>query len=105
MSFKPAPLLVEEPAESDELLFAYIRARDEVEARKKLSELIAHNDHIIRGTIAGKLGVHCRASRQSYANDEYDDVYADTLLRLIDRLHSLRGVREELPIRNFSGYL
>jgi len=105
MSLKSAPLLVEEPAESDELLFAYIRARDEVEARKKLSELISHNDHIIRGTISGKLGVHCPASRQSHENDDYDDVYADTLLRLIDRLHSLRGGREELPIRNFSSYL
>src|SRR5215467_481895 len=105
MSLKPAPLLVEEPAESDDLLFAYMRARDEVEARKKLSELIAQNDHIIRGTIAGKLGVHCHASRQSHASDDYDDVYADTLLRLIHRLHSLREVREELPIRNFSSYL
>src|SRR5215471_11222959 len=105
MSLKSAPLLVEEPAESDELLFAYIRARDEVEARKKLSELISNNDHIIRGTISGKLGVHCPASRQSHENDDYDDVYADTLLRLIDRLHSLRGGREELPIRNFSSYL
>src|SRR5215471_21642545 len=105
MSLKSAPLLVEEPAESDELLFAYIRARDEVEARKKLSELISHNDHIIRGTISGKLGVHCPASRQSHENDDYDDVYADTLLRVIDRLHSLRGGREELPIRNFSSYL
>jgi len=105
MSLKPAPLLVEEPAESDELLFAYMRARDEVDARKKLSELIAQNDHIIRGTIATKLGVHCRPSRQSYANEDYDDVYADTLLRLIDRLHSLREVCEELPIRNFTSYL
>src|SRR5262249_29999949 len=105
MSLKSVPLPVEEPVENEDPLLEYVKARDDFEARQLLSQLLAQHDHVIKETISGKLGVHDRTATRNDTKEDFDDVYADTLLRLIDRLHSLRKSREELPIRNFASYL
>jgi len=104
MSLKSVPRPVE-PLENEDLLLEYVSARDDLEARQLLSQLLAQHDHVIKETISGKLGVHDRTTTRNDTKEDFDDVYADTLLRLIDRLHSLRKSREELPIRNFASYL
>jgi DNA-directed RNA polymerase specialized sigma24 family protein len=105
MSLKSVPQKVAAFFENDYLLSAYVKAPDDVEAGRQLSVLIAQHDHIIKRTITTKLGVHPGSTARGSAAEDYDEVYSDTLLRLIDRLHSLRSAPDELSIRDFSSYL
>src|SRR5260370_39944911 len=102
MNLESVPLVVDQPVESDELLLQYIKAKDDIEARQRLSELIVENDRIIRGVITAKLGLHPGQSGHGRAAEDYDDIYADALLRVIARLHSLRNGSEQLPIRRLA---
>jgi hypothetical protein len=105
MSLNPAPQKVAESTESDHLLLSYVRAPDDVEAGRQLSLLIAFHDNIIKRTIRGKLGLHPSKTERAGSAEDYDEVYSDTLLRLIDRLHSLRKAPNQLFIRDLSSYL
>src|SRR5262249_51060663 len=105
MSLKPARRPADKAGENDELLLLYLEARDDIEAGRRLSDLIGENDWMIKAVITAKLGLHPGQTGQGRAVEDYDDIYADALLRVIGRLNALRNGDQELPIRSLSSYL
>jgi DNA-directed RNA polymerase specialized sigma24 family protein len=89
----------------DPLLRAFFDARDEAGAEGALNLLVErHALPLARAIVARKLASYqgSRAGR-SDAQD-WDDVVADAMMTLVERLQSTKSAADAAPIENFLGY-
>jgi RNA polymerase sigma factor (sigma-70 family) len=88
------------------LLPLFLRATEESERERFLSELLlTHAAPLIRRTLRQRLGLYVNRAGANQANPEAEDLYQDTITRLIQRLNELKADPDRDEIRNFRQYV
>ncbi|HEX8069518.1 MAG TPA: hypothetical protein VF546_06180 [Pyrinomonadaceae bacterium] len=92
-----------ETGQSDPLLLPFVRAADDAESERLLAALVTeHADPIVTRIVGHKLGQRRADAR---ARAEAEDVRAEVLLQLVQRLHNFRADHAARPIRDFGAYV
>jgi hypothetical protein len=89
----------------DPLLRRYVEAVDDTEAGRELDVLIEqHALPLAKAIVGRKLRAYRedRPGRSAFADQE--DVVADAMATLVQRLHAARGSPDEAPVENFINY-
>jgi RNA polymerase sigma factor (sigma-70 family) len=90
----------------DSLLLPYLQASDEPESQRLLTRLVCeHAEPLIRTIIEYKLRSHLKQIDRNSRNQDVEDVYSETLVRLLVLLRSLKESPGERPISNFRSYV
>src|SRR5260221_14739129 len=89
----------------DPLLRGFIDATSETEAERELNLLIeGHALPLAKAIVARKLRAYSRGKQEGSPIDDRDDVIADAMLILVERLQASRSDADLAPIENFSNY-
>jgi RNA polymerase sigma factor (sigma-70 family) len=90
----------------DQLLRPYLEATDESERQERLDELILlHAAPVIRKVLRFKLGFHLSNEGTNRDNHEAEDLYHETLSKIVQRLNDLRSSSRQAGIKNFRHYV
>ena len=89
----------------DNLLLPYLSSQDQFQTQQSLAELLAlYAVPIVRRTLRDRLGFYVNAQGISDYNQDAEDLYQETLTRIVQRLAELRaGAAPE--IENFRQYV
>ncbi|HSE20053.1 MAG TPA: sigma-70 family RNA polymerase sigma factor [Pyrinomonadaceae bacterium] len=89
----------------DNLLLPYLRSQDQSQTQQTLEELLTlYAVPIIRRTLRDRLGFYVSAQGVSEFNQDAEDLYQETMTRIVQRLAELRaGAAPE--IENFRQYV
>jgi RNA polymerase sigma factor (sigma-70 family) len=89
----------------DNLLLPYLRSQDQSQTQQTLEELLTiYAAPIIRRTLRDRLGFYVSVQGVSEFNQEAEDLYQETMTRIVQRLAELRaGAAPE--IENFRQYV
>lgn len=89
----------------DPLLHRFIHAATETESERELNVLIEeHALPLARTIVARKLRTYGGDRSGGWPLDDGDDVVADAMLTLVERLQASRTNPDRPPIENFAGY-
>lgn len=90
----------------DLLLLPFVRAADEAEAERLLSELITgHATPLVNKIINYKMRDAGRANSRNETWSEPEDIQSDVMLQLVQRLRNFRVDYAERPISDFNSYV
>lgn len=90
----------------DQLLLPYIEATNESERQERLDELILiHAAPVIRKVLRFKLGFHLSHQGTNRDNHEAEDLYHETLSKIVQTLNDLRSSSRPTEIKNFTHYV
>src|SRR5436190_17231471 len=90
----------------DPVLLPYPQATDESEMQRCLDELLLfHGAPIVRKILRSRLGFHVSQHGTNRNNQEAEDVYQETLTKIVQLLHDLRASSRPTEIENFRRYV
>jgi RNA polymerase sigma factor (sigma-70 family) len=90
----------------DQLLLLYLQATDESERQQCLDELLLlHAAPVVRKILRSRLGFHVSQHGTNRNNQEAEDVYQETLTKIVQMLHDLRASSRPTEIENFRRYV
>src|SRR5436853_101639 len=90
----------------DQLLQPYLQARDESEGQQCFDELVLlHAAPVVRKILRSRLGFHVSQHGTNRDNREAEDLYQETLTKIVQILHDLRTSSRPTEIENFRRYV
>lgn len=90
----------------DQLLLSYLNSTEASECERSLSELILlHASPLVRQTLRHRLGFFVSQSGANPNNPEAEDLYHDTLAKIIERLNEAKANPHASVIRDFRQYV
>lgn len=90
----------------DKLLLPYLQATDQSERQRCLDELVLlHAAPIVRKILRVRLGFHVSQHGTNRNNQEAEDVYQETLTKIVQILHDLRTSSRRTEIEDFRRYV
>lgn len=95
-----------ETKQVDALLLPFVRAAEQAESERLLSELItAHAAPIVTKIVNYKMRGAGHTASRAEALTEAEDVQSEVMLQLVQRLQNFRADYVERPISNFDSYV
>jgi len=90
----------------DQLLLPYLQATDDSDRHERLDELLLlHAAPVVRKILRSKLGFHVSQHGTNRDNHEAEDLYQETLTKIVQTLHDLRTSSRPTEIENFRHYV
>lgn len=90
----------------DELLAPYVRTTDEIDAEKRLDDLVLlYAAPVVRRILRFKLGLHISDQGTNRDNPEAEDVYQDSITKIVQTLRDLKVSARLSEIENFKHYV
>jgi len=90
----------------DQVLVPYLQATDESEKQRCFDELLLlHAAPVVRKTLRSRLGFHVSQHGTNRNNQEAEDVYQETLAKIVQMLHDLYTSSRPTEIENFRRYV
>src|SRR5438067_5765432 len=90
----------------DQLLLPYLQAVDESERQERLDDLILiHAVPIVRRILRFRLGFHVSQRGTNRDNHEAEDLYQETLTKIVQTLHDLQTSSRSTEIEDLRRYV
>src|SRR5438034_11699351 len=90
----------------DQLLRPYLQAIEESERQERLDELVLlHAALVVRKILRSRLGFHVSQHGTNRDNHEAEDLYHETLTKIVQTLHDLGTSSRPTEIDNFRHYV
>lgn len=90
----------------DNLLLPYLSANNEPERQQLLDELLTvHAAPIVRQSLRRRLGFYVSSQGINESNQDAEDLYQETMTRIVQILHELRASSNTTDIENFEHYV
>lgn len=90
----------------DQLLLPYLQATDDSERQQCLDELLLlHAAPVVRTILRSRLGFHVSQHGTNRNNREAEDIYQETLTKIVQMLRNLHTSSSQTPIENFRRYV
>jgi RNA polymerase sigma factor (sigma-70 family) len=90
----------------DNLLLPYLTANNEPERQQRLDELLTlYAAPIVRQTLRRRLGFYVSSQGINENNQDAEDLYQETMTRIVQVLHEVRSSSSTTDIENFEHYV
>jgi DNA-directed RNA polymerase specialized sigma24 family protein len=90
----------------DNLLLPYLNAKNESERQQRLDELLTvRAAPIVRQTLRRRLGFYVSAQGINESNQDAEDLYQETMTRIVQVLHEPKASSTATDIENFEHYV
>ena len=90
----------------DQLLLPYLQASDESERQEHLDELLmVHAAPVVRQALRRRLGFYVDQQGANPHNQDAEDLYQETLAKIVQALHDLTTPSATTDIQNLKQYV